>query len=228
MISNYHQFSRESIFEKESGDLDKKNISYEKADTGKSSADSYKILLQEIFSTLDAMTAFISPANQNVLSTSASTKASLGSSLKNNIDSHKSLLSGLITLASTISKEMPSNTSTEKIGQAYVEQKTALEKELKDGKITREELDKKLEELKDAADKDIEKAKDVYYQKAPSVLEYYTEAIKAFAAGAKKDLDTIQKEEAGEDIESEENFTDWLSDITDYAEDVLYGSKKAK
>lgn len=228
MITNYHQFNKASILEKEGDSGNKKNISYEKSDTGKSSADSYKILLQEIFSTLDAMTAFISPANQNVLSTSASAKASLGSSLKNNVDSHKSLLTGLISLASTISKEMPTNTSTEKIGQAYVEQKTALEKDLKDEKITQEELDKKLEELKDAADKDVEKAKDVYYQKAPSVLEYYTEAIKAFAAGAKKDLDTIQKEEAGEDIEGEDNFTDWLSDITDYAESVLYGSKKAK
>lgn len=230
MITNYHQFNRMSLLEKEdeTGTGNKKNISYEKGDTGKSSASSYKILLQEIFSTLDAMVSFISPANQNVLSSSSSDKSSLASALKNNVDSHRSLLDGLISLADKISKEMPTNTSTEKIGQAYVEQKTSLEKDLKDGKITQEELDKKLDELKDAADKDIEKAKDVYYQKAPSVLEYYREAIKAFAAGAKKDLDIIQKEEGSEDIEGEDNFTDWLSDITDYAESVLYGSKKAK
>lgn len=228
MITKYHQFNKVSILEKENEKVDKKNISYEKSDTGKTSAYSYKIFLQEIFTSLDAMTAFISPANQNVLSKTADTKASIGSSLKNSVDSHRSLLDELVSLSSTISKEMPVNSSTEKIGQAYVEQKTALEKDLKDGKITQEELDKKLEELKAAADKDVEKAKDVYYQKAPSILEYYKEAIKAFATGAKKDLDIIQKEEASGDIGGGDNITDWLSDITDYAEGVLFGSKKAK
>ncbi len=224
MITDYHNFYKHSLLE----DDRKKNISYEKADTGKSSADSYRILLQEIFSVIDAMTAFVSPANGKVLDVSSSTKASLGSSLKNKIDSHKSLLDGLIELSNKISKEMPTNNSIEQIGQAYIEQKKALEKDLKDGKITKEELDTKLQELEDAADKDVEKGKDVYYQKAPSVLKYYREAIKAFAVGARKDLDTIDKEEAKEDIESELNLTDWLSDITKYAEDVLYGSKKAK
>lgn len=228
MITDYHNFHKNSLLVKEEGTSDKKNLSYEKADTGKSSADSYRILLQEIFSAIDAMTTFISPANGKVLTVSSSGKTSLGSALKNKIDSHKKMLDGLITLSNTISKEMPTNTSVEKIGQAYLEQKTALEKELKDGKITQDELDKKLEELQTAAEGDVEKGKDVYYQKAPSVLEYYREAIKAFAAGARKDLDTIDKEEAKEDIESELNFTDWLSDITKYAEDVLYGSKKAK
>lgn len=227
MITNYHNFHKYSLTEKEEGDR-KKNISYEKADTGKSSADSYRILLQEIFSVIDAMTAFVSPANGKVLVMASTDKASMGSSLKNKIDSHKSLLDGLIGLSNKISKEMPTNTSIEKIGQAYLEQKKALEKDLEDGKITQDELNTKLKELEDAADQDVEKGKDVYYQKAPSVLEYYREAIKAFAAGARKDLDTIDKEEAKEDIDSELNLTDWLSDITKYAEDVLFGSKKAK
>jgi flagellar motor protein MotB len=174
------------------------------------------------------MTTFVSPANAKVLQTVSSTKSSLGSALKNSVDSHKSLLGGLITLADTISKEMPLNTSTVNISKAYADEKAIIDKDLKDGKITQEESDTKLKELQDAADKELEKSKDVYYQKAPEILKYYSEAIKSFSEGAKKDLDTIEKEEAKEDIDSELNFTDWLSDITSYAESVLYGTKKAK
>jgi hypothetical protein len=228
MISNYHNFYRSSLLEKEEETDTKKNISYEKADTGKSSADSYRILLQEIFSAIDAMTTFVSPANSKVLQTASNGKSSLGSALKNTADSHRSLLSGLATLADTIAKEMPLNTSTVNISKAYADEKSVIDKDLKDGKITQEESDTKLKELQDAADKEMEKSKDVYYQKAPEILKYYSEAIKAFSEGAKKDLDTIEKEEAKEDIDSELNFTDWLSDITDYAEAVLYGTKKAK
>ena len=228
MISNYHNFYRSSLLEKEEETDTKKNISYEKADTGKSSADSYRILLQEIFSAIDAMTTFVSPANSKVLQTASIGKSSLGSALKNTADSHRSLLSGLATLADTIAKEMPLNTSTVNISKAYADEKSVIDKDLKDGKITQEESDTKLKELQDAADKEMEKSKDVYYQKAPEILKYYSEAIKAFSEGAKKDLDTIEKEEAKEDIDSELNFTDWLSDITDYAEAVLYGTKKAK
>lgn len=228
MITNYHEFYKSSLLEKNEEKEPKKNISYEKADTGKSSADSYRIILQEIFSAIDAMTTFISPAEPKVLQTASSGKASLGSALKNTADSHRSLLSGLITLAGTISKEMPLNTSTVNIANAYAEQKAIIDKELKDEKITKEESDTKLKEIRTAAEKDIEKSKDVYFQKAPEILKFYTEAIKAFSEGAKKDLDTIEKEEGTEDIESELNFTDWLSDITDYADDVLAGTKKAK
>jgi hypothetical protein len=123
---------------------------------------------------------------------------------------------------------MPLNTSTVNISKAYADEKAIIDKDLKDGKITQEESDTKLKELQDAADKELEKSKDVYYQKAPEILKYYSEAIKSFSEGAKKDLDTIEKEEAKEDIDSELNFTDWLSDITSYAESVLYGTKKAK
>jgi len=228
MISDYHNFYKNSLLEKDGETEGKKNISYEKADIGKSSADSYRILLQEMFSAIDAMTTFVSPANAKVLETVSNSKASLGSSLKNSVESHKTMLGELISLADTISKEMPKNTSTVNISKAYAEEKATIDKDLKDGKITQEESDTKIKELQDAADKEIEKSKDVYYQKAPEILKYYTEAIKAFSEGAKKDLDTIEKEEAKEDIDSELNFTDWLSDITSYAEDVLYGTKKAK
>lgn len=225
MISDYHNFYKNSLLE---ADEPKKNLSYEKADTGKSSANSYKIMLQEIFSAIDAMTTFISPANPKVLQTASNGKSSLGSALKNSVESHLSMLDGLITLAGNISKEMPKNTSTVNISKAYADEKAIIDKDLKDGKITQEESDTKLKELQDAADKEIEKSKDVYYQKAPEILNYYVEAIKAFATGSKKDLETVKKEEAGEDIESELNITDWLSDVTSYAEDVLYGTKKAK
>ena len=56
MITNYHEFYKSSLLEKNGETETKKNISYEKADTGKSSADSYRIILQEIFSAIDAMT----------------------------------------------------------------------------------------------------------------------------------------------------------------------------
>ena len=48
MITNYHEFYKSSLLEKNEEKESKKNISYEKADTGKSSADSYRIILQEI------------------------------------------------------------------------------------------------------------------------------------------------------------------------------------
>ena len=159
MISNYHNFYRSSLLEKEEETDTKKNISYEKADTGKSSADSYRILLQEIFSAIDAMTTFVSPANSKVLQTASNGKFSLGSTLKNTADSHRSLLSGLATLADTIAKEMPLNTSTVNISKAYADEKSVIDKDLKDGKITQEESDTKLKELQDAADKEMEKSK---------------------------------------------------------------------
>ncbi len=228
MIENYHNFYKNSLLEKEEDIETKKNISYEKADTGKSSADSYRILLQEIFSAIDAMTTFVSPANPEVLKKVSENKSSLASSLKNNTDSHKTLLKGLISLSYKISDEMPVNYSTENISKEYKEQESKLSAQLNDKTITQEEYDEKLKSLINAADKEMEKSKDVYYQKSQEILKYYSEAIKAFSEGATKDLDTIEKEEAKEDIDSELNFTDWLSDITSYAESVLYGTKKAK
>jgi hypothetical protein len=247
MIRNFHKFS---ILEKKnpreggnayrgkeidqdspskSGIEYKKNASYQKADTGKSSANSYLVFLAEAISGIDEMTGIIAVADPSILNDVNSKKTSLGSSLKPTVESHEKLWEGILGISEYLVKKTPINHAVSKVVASYSEELKGLEKDLKDGKITQKDMDEKKEALTKEASGDVDKAKDVYYQQVKSALPYYKEAIAAFKQGAILEIKNVDKEEAkGSDIKAEgDNYTNWLEQANKAAIKLLYATKKS-
>jgi len=247
MIINFHKFS---ILEKKnpseggnayrgkeidqdspskSGIEYKKNLSYQKADTGISSANSYLVFLAEAISAIDEMSGIIAVADPSILNDVNSKKTSLGSSLKPTVESHEKLWEGILGISDYLVKKTPINKAVSQVADSYSEGLKNLEKELADGKITQEDMEKKKTDLTKAAAGDVDKAKDVYYQQVKSALPYYKEAIAAFKQGAILEIKNVDKEEAkGSDIKAEgDNYTDWLEQANKAAIKLLYATKKS-
>ena len=247
MIINFHKFS---ILEKKnpreggnayrgkeidqdspskSGIEYKKNASYQKADTGKSSANSYLVFLAEAISAIDEMSGIIAVADPSILNDVNSKKTSLGSSLKPTLESHEELWKGILGISDYLVKKTPINHAVSKVVASYSEELKGLEKDLADGKITQKDMDEKKEDLTKEASGDVDKAKDVYYQQVKSALPYYKEAIAAFKQGAILEIKNVDKEEAkGNDIKAEgDNYTNWLEQANKAAIKLLYATKKS-
>jgi len=247
MIINFHKFS---ILEKKdpseggnayrgkeidqdspskSGIEYKKNLSYQKADTGISSANSYLVFLAEAISAIDEMSGIIAVADPSILNDVNSKKTSLGSSLKPTVESHEKLWEGILGISDYLVKKTPINKAVSQVADSYSEGLKNLEKDLADGKITQEDMEKKKTDLTKAAAGDVDKAKDVYYQQVKSALPYYKEAIAAFKQGAILEIKNVDKEEAkGSDIKAEgDNYTDWLEQANKAAIKLLYATKKS-
>ena len=247
MIRNFHKFS---ILEKKnpreggnayrgkeidqdspskSGIEYKKNASYQKADTGKSSANSYLVFLAEAISDIDEMSGIVAVADPSILNDVNSKKTSLGSSLKPTVESHEKLWEGILEISDYLVKKTPSNKAVSQVAASYSAGLEKLEKELADGKITQEDIEKKKIELTKAAAGDVDKAKDVYYQQVKSALPYYKEAIAAFKQGAILEIKNVDKEEVkGSDIKAEgDNYTNWLEQANKAAIKLLYATKKS-
>jgi len=247
MIINFHKFS---ILEKDnpreggnayrgkeidqnspskSGIEYKKNLSYQKADTGKSSANSYLVFLAEAISAIDEMSGIIAVADPSILNDVNSKKTSLGSSLKPTLESHEELWKGILEISDYLVGKAPVNRSVEQVAGTYGDQLEKLEKQLADGKITKEAMEEMKIQLTKAAAGDVDKAKDVYYRQANSALPYYKEAIKAFKQGAILEIKNVDKEEAkGGDIKAEgDNYTNWLEQANKAAIKLLYATKKS-
>jgi DNA-directed RNA polymerase beta' subunit len=247
MIINFHKFS---ILEKKnpgeggnayrgkkidqdspskSGIEYKKNMSYQKADTGKSSANSYLVFLAEAISAIDEMSGIVAVADPSILDDVNNKKTSLGSSLKPTLKSHEELWNGIVGIGKYIVTKTPVNSTADKVSIAYSEEVKELEKNLEDGDITKEEMEKKKDELLKSASDDMVKAKNVYYQQAKSALPYYEEAITAFKQGAILEIKNVDKEEVkGDDIKAEgDNYTNWLDQANAAALKLLYATKKS-
>jgi hypothetical protein len=247
MIINFHKFS---ILEKKnpseggnayrgeeidqdspskSGIEYKKNASYQKADTGISSANSYLVFLAEAISAIDEMSGIVAVADPSILNDVNSKKTSLGSSLKPTVESHEKLWEGILGISDYLVKKTPINKAVSQVADSYSEGLKNLEKDLADGKITQEDMEKKKTDLTKAAAGDVDKAKDVYYQQVKSALPYYKEAIAAFKQGAILEIKNVDKEEAkGSDIKAEgDNYTDWLEQANKAAIKLLYATKKS-
>jgi hypothetical protein len=204
----------------------KKNMTYQKADTGLTSANSYLIFLKEAVGAIDEMTTIVSLGDPELAKYANEKKINLGSALKATVDSHTRLWDGLSQLAKDLIDKKPINNSVNDISKSYQAGLDALEKDIESGKVPAEEAEQKRADLKKAAKEDIDKAQDIYYTKMAEALPYFKEAVDAFKQGAILEIKNVDKEEAkADDIKSESNYTDWLDQATKIAISTLYKNK---
>jgi hypothetical protein len=204
----------------------KKNMTYQKADTGITSANSYLIFLQEAVGAIDEMTTIISLGDPNLAKYANSKKIDLGSALKATVKSHEVLWEGLSQLAQDLIDKKPRNSNTNDISKSYQAGLAALEKDIESGKVPKEEEDQRKADLKKAATEDIDRAQDIYYTKMSEALPYFKEAIESFKQGAILEIKNVDNEEAKADnIKSESNYTDWLNQATEKSIRILYKNK---
>jgi hypothetical protein len=204
----------------------KKNISYKKSDTGITSANSYLIFLKEAISAIDEMTSVVSLVDPEAAKYANKKKIELGSNLEAKLDSHLSMWEGLLDLADYLYENRPRNNSSDDIAKSYQESLDKLNKDFKNGNIEKGDYEQKKADLKKSAEEDINKAQDIYYQKMDEALPFFKEAISTFKKGASVEIRNIDKEEAkSDDIESEDNFTDWLEQATKISIKTLYKNK---
>lgn len=236
-INNFHSFKINSILEKsadveqnkdsKSGIKYKENIGYLKSDTGKSSSIAYKMSIAEAIAAIDDMAGNISSKTPSILRDVTDRKYSLADSLKPDLQSHLKMLKGLNSIAVYLESKAPKSEANNKIATAYTEGVKEIEDQLKAGEITKEIADSRKMELKKAAQKDLDESKEIYYTQIQKALPYYKEAVLAFTQSASNEISNIDKEEAkADDLSSEENYTNWLSEVTKFSESILYGTKK--
>jgi hypothetical protein len=230
-VNNFHKFKINSILEKDgeskSGIKYKENIGYIKSDTGKTSAISYKMAIGEALAAIDDMAGNISVKTPSVLRDVSDRKYSLADSLKPDLQSHLKMLKGLNSIASYLESKAPKSEANNKVVSSYNDGIKEIEDEQKSGKISKEIADGKKADLKKAAQKDLDEAKEVYYTQIQKALPYYKEAVFAFTQAASNEISNIDSEEAKvDDLKSEENYTDWLSSVTKFVESILYGTNK--
>ena len=87
----------------------KKNMTYQKADTGITSANSYLVFLTEAVGAIDEMTTIVSLGNPELAKYANEEKVNLGSALKATVKSHEILWEGLSKLAEELIKKKPTN-----------------------------------------------------------------------------------------------------------------------
>lgn len=204
----------------------KKNMSYSKSDTGRSSANAYLAMLKEAIGAIDEMTSIVASMKPELAKYSNSKKIELGSALENSLDSHISLWKGLESLASYLYENMPKSPVTKDIISKHQGEIQKMKKDRDSGVLSREEYTQKEDEIKKIAREELDKAKNVYYSVIKEALPYFVEAVKAFKSGAILEIKNVDKEEAKEnDIKSESNFTNWLEQATNIAIKILYKNK---
>jgi hypothetical protein len=204
----------------------KKNMTYQKADTGISSANSYKAFIEEAVGAIDEMTTIVSLGNPELAKYANGEKVNLGSALKATVESHKKLWEGLSKLAEEIIKEKPTNRSVDEISKIYQEQLAALEKQIESGEVTAEKADQARADLKKDAQDKVDLAQNIYFKKMSQALPYFKEAIDAFKEGAILEITNVDNEEAKADnIKSESNYTNYLEQATNSAIRILYKNK---
>lgn len=204
----------------------KKNMTYQKADTGGTSANSYLVFLTDAVGAIDEMTTIVSLGKPELAKYANDKKVNLGSALKATVESHKELWEGLSKLAEELIKKKPTNNNTNDISKSYQAGIASLEKDIESGKVPKEEEDQKKAELKKAAMEDVDRAQDIYYTKMSEALPYFKEAVDAFKKGAILEIENVDKEEAKADnIKSESNYTDWLDRATNKSIEILYKNK---
>ena len=236
-INSFHRFKIESILEKKgkveqdaeskSGIEYKKNIGYIKSDTGKTSSVAYKMSIGEALAAIDDMAGNIASKNPDILKDVLDKKYALADSLKPDLASHLKMLIGLNSIAVYLENKLPKNESNNRVISSYTSGLKEIEDKLKSGDITKEAADSEKADLKKEAQKDLDEGKEVYYNQIKQALPYYKEAVIAFTKSAENEITNIDKEEAkSDDLKSEDNYTDWLSEVTKFAESILYGTKK--
>ena len=204
----------------------KKNMTYQKADTGLSSANSYLVFVSEAIGAIDEMSTIVSLGDPELAKYANGRKVDLGSGLEPNVKSHKSLWKGLSELAQELINKRPKNNSVDEISKSYQQQLDALEKKIESGEVTSEDADQARADLKKDAKNDIDKAQNIYYAKMNEALPYFKEAVDAFKQGAILEIENVDNEEAKADnIKSESNYTDWLDQATNLAISILYKNK---
>jgi hypothetical protein len=204
----------------------KKNMTYQKADTGLSSANSYLVFVSEAIGAIDEMSTIVSLGDPELAKYTNNKKISLGSGLEPNVKSHESLWKGLSELAQDLINKRPKNNSVDEISKSYQQQLDALEKKIESGEVTSEDADQARADLKKDAKNDIDKAQNIYYAKMNEALPYFKEAVDAFREGAILEIENVDKEEAKADnIKSESNYTDWLDQATNSTIRILYKNK---
>lgn len=236
-INSFHRFKIESILEKKntveqdteskSGIEYKKNIGYIKSDTGKTSSIAYKMSIGEALAAIDDMAGNISSKNPDILKDVLDKKYALADSLKPDLASHLKMLTGLNSIAIYLESKSPKSESNDRVISSYTAGVKEIEGKLKSSEITKEAADKEKADLKKAAQKDLDEGKEIYYNQIKQALPYYKEAVVAFTKSAENEILNIDKEEAkSDDLKSEENYTNWLSEVTKFTESILYGTKK--
>lgn len=236
-INSFHRFKIESILEKKSkveqdaesksGIEYKKNIGYLKSDTGKTSSVAYKMSIGEALAAIDDMAGNIASKNPEILKDVLSKKYELADALKPELASHIKMLSGLNSIAIYLESKSPKSEANNRVISSYTSGIKEIDAKLKSGEITKEEATKEKADLKKAAQKDLDEGKEIYYNQIQQALPYYKQAVLAFTKSAENEILNIDKEEAkSDDIKSEENYTDWLSEVTKFTESILYGTKK--
>lgn len=236
-INSFHRFKIESILEKKSkveqdaesksGIEYKKNIGYLKSDTGKTSSVAYKMSIGEALAAIDDMAGNIASKNPDILKDVLSKKYELADALKPELASHIKMLSGLNSIAIYLESKSPKSEANNRVISSYTSGIKEIDAKLKSGEITKEEATKEKADLKKAAQKDLDEGKEIYYNQIQQALPYYKQAVLAFTKSAENEILNIDKEEAkSDDIKSEENYTDWLSEVTKFTESILYGTKK--
>lgn len=205
----------------------KKNMSYQKADTGGTSYKSYVVFVTEAINAIDEMSSIAATAKPEINSSTNSEKTSLGSQLKPTVESHLKLWDDLERLAEKIDQEKPKNESIDDISDEYQKAISIIDKEKEEGKITEDQADDKKAETRKKFQERVDKAQALYYRKMDEAFPYFVNAIKAFKQGAILEIKNIDKEEAKSDnIKSESNFTDWLDQATNATISILYKNKK--
>jgi hypothetical protein len=204
----------------------KKNITYKKADTGITSANSYLIFLKEAVGAIDEMASIVALSEPELAKYSNQKKIELGSNLKSKLDSHLAMWDGLLDLADYLYENRPRNASVNNITKSYQDGLTKIEKDFKDKIISSKDYEQKKSDLRKFAQEDIDKAQDIYYQKMSEALPYFKEAVNSFKQGANVEIKNVDKEEAkSDDIKSESNFTNWLEQATQISIKTLYKNK---
>ncbi len=204
----------------------KKNMTYQKADTGLSSANSYLVFVSEAIGAIDEMSTIVSLGNPELAKYANGKKVDLGSALKATVESHKSLWEGLSKLAEELIKKKPTNKSVDEISKSYQGALDKLEKQIEKGEVTSEDADQARADLKRDAKNDVDKAQNIYYAKMNEALPYFKEAVDVFKEGAILEIENVDKEEAKADnIKSESNYTDWLDQATNSTIRILYKNK---
>lgn len=205
----------------------KKNMSYQKADTGITSANNYLVYISEAVNAIDEMTSIVASSKPELAKYANTKKTELGSSLEPNLESHIKVWDGLEDLATYLYDNKPKSGSNAEVIKKYQEDMMKLEKDMEDRKIPKGEYDQKKADIQKDARGKIDKAQDIYYRKMNEALPYFLEAIKAFKQGAIVEIKNVDKEEAKSgDINSESNFTDWLEQATQQSISTLYKNKK--
>ena len=181
----------------------------------------------EALAAIDDMAGNIASKNPDILKDVLSKKYELADALKPELASHIKMLSGLNSIAIYLESKSPKSEANNRVISSYTSGIKEIDAKLKSGEITKEEATKEKADLKKAAQKDLDEGKEIYYNQIQQALPYYKEAVLAFTKSAENEILNIDKEEAkSDDIKSEENYTDWLSEVTKFTESILYGTKK--